>query len=158
MAGARTIPRTRFVVCGHRERACISPQNEEAAPALDVVDGDGYIREERTTAECKKWKNQNDDYSITPVPYVYDGAHHTPLGLFSKSDCSTSKRVPKPTDTTAKRLQRRDFFKLSRYQPWEIGREGCDVHRRVRYHRQHKAAGAEGRLGQGICRTATDTS
>ena len=110
MAGARTIPRTRFVVCGHRERACISPQNEEAAPALDVVDGDGYIREERTTAECKKWKNQNDDYSITPVPYVYDGAHHTPLGLFSKSDCSTSKRVPKPTDTTAKRLQRRDFW------------------------------------------------
>ena len=32
---------------------------------------------------------------------VYDGVHHSPLRRFSKVDCSTTKRVPIPNDTSS---------------------------------------------------------
>ena len=64
---------------------------------------------------------------------------HTSLGLFSKVDRSTTKRVPTPNNTSAE-SSRRDASKaptflaptlsqlLWRYRPWEIGPGGCDTH------------------------------
>ena len=41
-----------------------------------------------------------------PDTTVYDGVHHTPLGRFSKLDCSTTKRVPIPNDTSSESSRR----------------------------------------------------
>ena len=37
---------------------------------------------------------------------VYDGVHHTPLGRFSKLDCSTIKIVSIPNDTFSESSRR----------------------------------------------------
>ena len=72
---------------------------------------------------------------------VDDGIYHTPLGRFSKLDCSTTKRVPIPNDKSSE-SSRRDVsnagflaptvFQLWRYRPWKIVPGGSDVHRRLR--------------------------
>ena len=72
---------------------------------------------------------------------------HTPLGRYPKFDCSTTKRVPIPKDTSSESPRRHVsnekpsfraelLFQLWRYQPWKIGRGGCGIHtnRRIRYY------------------------
>ena len=68
-------------------------------------------------------------YEIHEVHTVYDGAYHTPVGQFyhiplwrfyhtplwrfSKVDCSTTKRVPTPNDTSSEKLSARCFSRRS---------------------------------------------
>ena len=40
---------------------------------------------------------------------LYDGVYHTPLDRFPKLDCSATKRVPMPNDTSSE-SSRRDVF------------------------------------------------
>ena len=43
--------------------------------------------------------------SVYPTT-VYDGVYHTLLGCFSQLDCSATKRVPIPNDTSSESPQR----------------------------------------------------
>ena len=73
-----------------------------------------------------------------------DSVDHTPLGRFSKVDCSATKRVPIPNETSSE-SSRRDFPTpgfLARHdsncccgdiEDGNIGPGVCDVHRRLRY-------------------------
>ena len=71
---------------------------------------------------------------------AYDGAYHTPLGRFSKLDCSTIKRVPIPNDTSLEALGEMfptpTFLAPILFQPWryrwKIGPGWCDIHHRIR--------------------------
>ena len=74
---------------------------------------------------------------------VYEAVYVTPLGRFSKVNCSTTKRVQMPNDASSERSRRDVYnadpflapalFQLWRYREWKVGSGGCDLHRSIRY-------------------------
>ena len=54
--------------------------------------------------------------AVTPdtYPYTMVGVHRTPLGRFSKLDCSTTKRVPIPNHTSSE-CSRRGVFNAEHF-------------------------------------------
>ena len=98
----------------------------------------------RTSCTREKWTVRENT-----VRTLHDCEYHTPLVRFSKLDCSTTKRVPRPHDTWSE-SSRRDvshdklfgtgtIFQLWTYRPLKNraggGSDIC-VHRPIRYNAQ----------------------
>ena len=90
-----------------------------------------------------------EEYQKTSICVQY--ITPTPLGRFCKHDCSTTKRVPIPNNTSLENLSRRyvsnaglllapALFQLWRYRAWKIspGGWGGDVHRPIRVRVPHE--------------------
>ena len=81
---------------------------------------------------------------VAQLPYTwYDGAYYTPLGRFSRIDCTTTKRVQMPNGMSSEScrgdVSNADFFShrhclnFGDIEHGKIGSRVCDIHRRTRY-------------------------
>ena len=85
----------------HAASASHNPLHKSSGPSCDVTSA--------SSPRCLVWSMLESAFATSSAVPVYDGVYHTPVGRFSKRDCSTTKRVPIPNGTSLESSQRDGF-------------------------------------------------